>query len=103
MQLSEIRRHSQPLANLTSNTLFTATVTTAVTDLAGNTLASNYVWTFTTGSVPDTTSPELVSTIPMNAATDVPINQAISATFSEAMDPLTILPQPSNSRAQAGL
>ena len=70
--------------------MFTATVTTGATDLAGNALASNYVWTFTTGAAPDTTPPTVVSTIPLNAATGVAINQAVSATFSKAMDPLTI-------------
>ncbi len=39
-----------PSSNLAPNTLFTATVTTGVTDLAGNALAANKVWTFTTGT-----------------------------------------------------
>jgi hypothetical protein len=79
-----------PTAALAPNTLFTATVTTMITDLAGNALAANYVWTFTTGAAPDTTPPEITTTSPVNAATNVPINQAVSATFSKAMDPLTI-------------
>jgi hypothetical protein len=79
-----------PTVNLTASTLYTATITTGVTDLAGNAMASNYVWTFTTGSASDITPPELVSTVPINSATDVPINQAVSATFTEAMNPLTI-------------
>jgi Ice-binding-like/Bacterial Ig-like domain len=79
-----------PAADLAPSTLFTATVTTGATDLAGNALATNYVWTFTTGAAPDTTPPTVVSTIPVSVATGVPINQSISATFSEAMDPLTI-------------
>lgn len=40
----------QPSVNLAVNTLYTGTVTTGVTDLAGNALASNQVWTFTTGT-----------------------------------------------------
>lgn len=79
-----------PTTPLTPNTLFTATVTTAATDVAGNTLATNYVWTFTTGAAPDTTRPQVVSTVPVNGATGVALNQTVSATFSEAMDPLTI-------------
>ena len=79
-----------PTADLVPGTVFTATVTTGATDLAGNALASNYVWTFTTGAAPDTTPPTVVSTIPLNGATGVAINQAVSATFSEAMNPLTI-------------
>ena len=77
-------------ADLAPSTLFTATVTTGATDLAGNALVTNYVWTFTTGAAPDTTPPTVVSTIPVSAATGVPINQAVSATFSKAMDPLTL-------------
>ena len=79
-----------PTADLAPGTVFTATVTTGATDLAGNALVSNYVWTFTTGAAPDTTPPTVVSTIPVGAAMGVPINQAVSATFSEAMNPLTI-------------
>jgi hypothetical protein len=79
-----------PTANLTANTLYTATITTGATDLAGNALAVNYVWTFTTGTTVDTTKPMLVSTLPVSAATNVALNQAVSATFSEAMNPLTI-------------
>lgn len=79
-----------PTANLPASTLFTATITTGVTDLAGNALASNYVWTFTTGAVVAAIPPQLVSTAPVNTATNVPLNQAVSATFTEAMNPLTI-------------
>jgi hypothetical protein len=79
-----------PTATLAPNTLFTATLTTTITDLAGNALAANYVWTFTTGAAPDTTPPEIVTTSPANAPTNVPISQAVNATFSEAMNPLTI-------------
>jgi hypothetical protein len=80
----------RPSANLASSTVYTATITTAAKDLAGNALASNYVWTFTTGAVVDTTPPTVSSTIPANAATDTAVNTAITATFSEAMNPLTI-------------
>src|SRR5262249_38518701 len=60
------------------------------TDLAGNALASNMSWSFTTGVAPDTTAPVLGTTAPGDGATGVPINQAITATFSEAMDASTI-------------
>ena len=79
-----------PAADLDPNALFTATITTVATDLTGNALAMNYVWSFTTGTTADTENPEVVSTVPANAATNVPINQAVSAAFSKAMDPLTI-------------
>jgi Ice-binding-like/Bacterial Ig-like domain len=38
-----------PTANLASNTVYTATITTGSKDLAGNALLNNYVWSFTTG------------------------------------------------------
>lgn len=79
-----------PTAKLTSSTKYTATITTGAEDLAGNALASNYVWVFTTGAAVVVVAPEIVSTVPASAATDVPLNQAVSATFTEAMNPLTI-------------
>jgi len=39
-----------PDSNLAVSTLFTATITTGVKDVAGNALASAFVWTFTTGT-----------------------------------------------------
>jgi hypothetical protein len=79
-----------PTAALTANTLYTATITTGAKNLAGNGLAADYTWSFTTGAGADVTAPTVISTIPVRAATGVPINQAISATFSKAMDPATI-------------
>ncbi len=79
-----------PSSNLAANTTYTATITTGVTDLAGNPLVNSYAWSFTTAVTPDTTAPTVTLTVPANAATGVPVNQHISATFSEAMDPLTI-------------
>jgi len=79
-----------PTAALAANTLFTATITTGAQDLAGNPLASSFVWTFTTGAAADNTNPTVISTVPANLAIGVPINQALSATFSKAMNPLTI-------------
>jgi uncharacterized protein (TIGR03437 family) len=79
-----------PLATLTPSLPFTATITIGVQDLSGNALAANYVWTFTTGAAPDLTPPTVSSTVPANGATNVPIGNALSATFDEAMNPLTI-------------
>jgi len=79
-----------PASNLAINTLYTGTVTTGTKDLAGNALATDYVWSFTTGTVADSIAPTVTSTDPVNAATGVAINKNIAATFSESMDPLTI-------------
>ena len=74
-----------PTAALAAGTLYTATITTGAKDPGGFGLAANYVWTFAT--VP---SPTIVSTVPVNGATAVAVNTAISATFSEVMNPATI-------------
>jgi len=79
-----------PVTNLMSSTPYTATITTGSKDLAGNRLATNYVWSFTTGTSTDTNLPTVITTNPTNAAQDVALNQTINATLSEAMDPLTI-------------
>jgi hypothetical protein len=82
-----------PTSALANSTLYTATITTAAQDLSGNALASTGLplsWSFTTGAALDTTKPTITLTSPVNSATSVPVNQAISATFSKAMNPLTI-------------
>ena len=79
-----------PASTLAASTTYTATITTGAKDLAGNALASNYVWSFTTGAAADTTAPTVSSTVPANSATGVPISYNLTATFSEAMDPVTI-------------
>lgn len=79
-----------PTANLAPSTLYTATITTGAEDLAGTALAANYVWTFTTAAAVVLTPPTVISTIPLNGATAVPLNQTVNATFSKAMNPSTI-------------
>ena len=79
-----------PVSNLAGNTLYTATITTGAKDLAGNALASNFVFTFTTGLALDSTRPTVNATVNANGSVNVPINTKVGATFSEAMDPTTI-------------
>ena len=76
-----------PTSPLTVNTTYTGRVTTAVKDINGNALQTDYVWTFSTGA---TLSPVVITTDPLNNATGVPLNKTIAATFNMAMDPLTI-------------
>ncbi|MDB5232679.1 MAG: hypothetical protein JWN76_3484 [Chitinophagaceae bacterium] len=75
-----------PSALLAINTLYTGTITTAAKDSSGNSLVSNYTWTFTTGD-----APIVVSTDPANGATNVPLNKTITANFSTAMNAATIV------------
>lgn len=79
-----------PASNLAPNTTYTATVTTGVKDLSGNPMASDFVWSWTTAAIVDTTPPTVIGTINVNGATNVPVNTAVGATFSEGMNPLTI-------------
>jgi hypothetical protein len=76
-----------PNVNLTPNTTYVGTVTTAVKDLNGNALQENYNWSFTTGSV---LQPRVLSTSPTPNETDVVLNKVIRATFNMPMNSATI-------------
>ena len=86
-----------PNAALAFNTVYTATITAGVANTLGVEPASSFVWSFTTA-----TQPTVISTVPANGATGVPINQVLSATFSKAMNPATIPTQhpPSQARVE---
>src|SRR5665647_2149994 len=75
-----------PLTPLGAGLLYTATITTGATDVAGNALAAAQVLTFTTDA-----APTVISTVPAIDATDVVLNIAVTATFSVPMDPSTLL------------
>ncbi len=80
-----------PSATLAYNTTYIATITTSVKDMAGNALASNYVWSFTTERAPaDVTPPTVISTDPANTSVGVVTSKVINANFSEAMNLTTI-------------
>lgn len=78
-----------PAVSLALATLYTATITTGVTDDFGNHLAANFVWSFTTGltACSGVGAPTVVSDTPANGACP---NTTATATFSEAMNPSTI-------------
>jgi hypothetical protein len=79
-----------PTTNLAINSNFTATITTAVKNSGGAGLASNYVWSFQTGATPDTIPPTVTAVTPLNLATGVGFNTAVTAMFDEAMAPGTM-------------
>jgi methionine-rich copper-binding protein CopC len=70
-----------PSAPLANNTVYTATLTTGISDLSGNTLAANSTWTFRTAL--DTTAPTVVSKTPDAGATGVAVGANVVVTFSE--------------------
>ena len=92
-----------PTANLLPNTQYTATISTAAKSAAGNGLAANYIFSFTTGATADLTAPTIISTVPASAAINVPTNQTITATFSKPMDPSTIVASGTFTVAVAGV
>ncbi|MCX6788713.1 MAG: Ig-like domain-containing protein [Candidatus Jorgensenbacteria bacterium] len=78
-----------PVSQLSYSTTYTAVITTSVKDLVGNSLASEYRWSFTTAVQPDTTRPTVTSTSPSANVTDIPITTQVVAFFSEPVTPAT--------------
>ncbi len=73
-----------PTSQLPASTVLTATLTTGITDVAGNPLAAPATWTFTTGA--DMVAPTLVLTIPTTNATVVALISPVIAQFDEAVN-----------------
>lgn len=93
----------RPTASLTVGDTYTATITTAVTDLAGNALggnqaalpsASDYVWTFTAAAASSGGNVSVLSTNPAANAMNVCPSAGVNATFTvpagQRMDPTTL-------------
>ena len=81
-----------PSSPLTGSTIYTATIkggSSGVKDLSGNALVNDFVWTFTTGAI-DVVPPTVVSVLPANAAIGVSTGAAITANFSESVNPSTV-------------
>ncbi len=84
-----------PTNALLNGNTYTATITTGAAAPGGAELIGPYVWSFLVGAPRNLTPPELVSTVPGDTAIgveakNVPLNQAINATFTEAMNPLNL-------------
>src|SRR6185436_6813211 len=81
-----------PSASLATSTTYTATITggaSGVKDLAGNALASNFSWSFTTAAV-DNTPPTVSSVVPASGATGISTGTAVIANFSESVNASTV-------------
>ena len=81
-----------PSTPLSNSTLYTVTIkagASGVKDIAGNALAIDYNWSFTT-VVADITPPTVTSVTPVNGATGVLVSTTITAIFNEAMNAATI-------------
>ncbi len=83
-----------PSTPLPTGATCTATITTGVMDTLGVPLGSNFVWTFRTALIVDTTRPGVVFTVPATTTPGptpgVAANTAISAVFTEDISPATI-------------
>lgn len=81
-------------ADLDPQTEYTATVSAAESVATGQAMAAPFVWVFTTGLTADVTRPRVTLTVPETTdpgpTTGVPTNTAITAAFTEDMDPGTI-------------
>jgi hypothetical protein len=80
-----------PAGNLPVSTICTATITTAAKDTTGSALVNDFVWTFTTGATADVTKPRVTLTVPADLAGTAATNTAITAAFTEDMDPASIV------------
>src|SRR2546425_689484 len=74
-----------PSSPLVQGTVYTATVTAAVTDAIGTPLGADSLWSFTTDVAPTATAQA-----PAPGATGVPLNTTVTASFSKAMNAATI-------------
>jgi len=82
-----------PSANLAPDPFYTVTVKggpVGVKDLAGNAMARDVQWAWTTSASIDTVAPTVSGTINANGAVNVSVNTKVGATFSEGMDSATV-------------
>ncbi|HEX2723239.1 MAG TPA: Ig-like domain-containing protein, partial [Gemmatimonadaceae bacterium] len=66
---------------------YVGTVNTGVTDVAGNPMASSFIFTFSTA---DNTAPSITARSPSPGASNVATNTIVQVTFSEPMNSSTI-------------
>ncbi len=74
----------RPDTALAGGTTYAVTVDAGLTAVDGAVLANAYAWSFAT--VP----PAIVETMPLDLASDVPLDEAISVTFNQPMDQASV-------------
>ena len=74
-----------PTGGLETNKVYSVTISKNVKDLAGNAMAKDTTFSFSTGVLP-----LVVTTSPANAAVNVALDAQVTATFSKAMNAATI-------------
>jgi len=78
-----------PDSELSSETTYTATITTGAENDIGTSLEENYTWSFTTEEE-EVMSPIVVSTDPEDNDENVELNVIVNATFSQDMAPASL-------------
>ena len=85
-----------PSSNFLPNSPVNVTVSSRVTDRAGNPIVgsggvgTNFIISFTTASSSDNAGPEVLSITPADGATGIDRNTIVSVTFNEAINPATV-------------
>ncbi len=82
----------RPTAALTGSTVYSGTLKggpSGIKDLAGNPLAADFTWSFTTVPI-DNTRPTVSSVSPAAGSVGVSTGTLITANFSEAVNPATV-------------
>ncbi|HNI97754.1 MAG TPA: Ig-like domain-containing protein, partial [Leptospiraceae bacterium] len=82
----------KPDANLSYASEYSVTAASSVRDKSGNYMKNDYTFTFTTSAVPDTVSPQVISTNPVSGSLNIDVNQNLQVVFSESIDPQSITP-----------
>jgi Bacterial Ig-like domain len=77
----------KPAGNLLPGASYTTMITVGVKDLAGNAMAENFTWGFTTGSESDLQSPQVQSVSPPSGSQDVPVDSPLVVFFNEPVMP----------------
>jgi len=81
-----------PASQLLLGSVYTAKLTTGVTDTAGTPLTAAVTWTFTT-SATQPTAPSVTAAAPADTSTGVSLDSTVTATFDRAIDPTTVTGQ----------
>lgn len=85
-----------PASSFLPNSVVSVTLSRRVTDMAGNPIVGNggpgtdFISSFSTASAADSVPPQIMNINPPSGATGIDINTAVSVTFGEPINPLTV-------------